>query len=51
MGSATEQEKLSKEFIEEKIREWTEGNSYTVADGRVIFENDNERPWNSMPDV
>ncbi len=37
--------KLSKEFIENKIKEWTEENSYTVADDKDIFENDNEKPW------
>ncbi|MDE6387576.1 MAG: DEAD/DEAH box helicase family protein [Lachnospiraceae bacterium] len=43
--------KLSKEFIEDKIQEWTEENSYTVADiiavnGNDIFENNSEKPWN-----
>lgn len=37
--------KLSKEFIENKIKEWTEENSYTVADDKDIFESDNEKPW------
>lgn len=37
--------KLSKEFIEDKIKEWTGGNSYTVADGEDIFESDSEKPW------
>ena len=42
--------KLSKEFIEDKIQEWTEENSYTVADGIAvngndIFEDNSEKPW------
>ena len=37
--------KLSKEFVEDKIKEWTEENSYTIADGKDLFENDNEKPW------
>ncbi len=46
-------EKLSKEFVEDKIKEWTEGNSYTVADGiavngKDIFENDSEKPWDKV---
>lgn len=37
--------KLSKEFIEEKIKEWTE-ESLDIATGcKDIFENDNEKPW------
>lgn len=37
--------KLSKEFIKEKIKEWTGENSYTVASGEDIFVNDSEKPW------
>ena len=37
--------KLSKEFMEEKIKEWTEENSYTPSDCKDIFESDNEKPW------
>ena len=37
--------RLSKEFIEDKIKEWTEKNSYIVSDGKDIFENDSEKPW------
>ena len=37
--------KLSKEFVEDKIKEWTEENSYTIADGKDLLENDNEKPW------
>ncbi|MBD5549270.1 MAG: DEAD/DEAH box helicase family protein [Lachnospiraceae bacterium] len=37
--------KLSKEFIEDKIEEWTEGNFVTAADCKDIFEGDNEKPW------
>lgn len=37
--------KYSKEFIEDKIKEWTEENSYIVVDGKDMFENDNEKPW------
>ncbi|MDE7178689.1 MAG: DEAD/DEAH box helicase family protein [Lachnospiraceae bacterium] len=37
--------KLSKEFIEDKIKEWTEGSTYTVADYKDIFESNNEKPW------
>lgn len=37
--------KLSKEFIEDKIKEWTEKNAYTVADCKDIFEKDSEKPW------
>lgn len=37
--------KLTKEFIEDKIKEWTEGNSYLAADSKDIFENNNEKPW------
>ena len=41
--------KLSQEFIENKIKEWTEENSYTVEDcivaGKDIFESGNEKPW------
>ena len=37
--------KLSKEFIEDKIKEWTE-RSFDIAAGcEDIFENDNEKPW------
>lgn len=37
--------KLSKEFIEDKIKEWTEKDCNTFADGKDIFENDSEKPW------
>ena len=36
--------KLSKEFIEDKIKEWSEGNSYS-ADCKDIFEGGSEKPW------
>ncbi len=38
--------KFSKEFIKDKIKEWTEGNSYTASDCKDIFESGNEKPWN-----
>ncbi len=38
--------KLSKEFIEDKIKEWTEESFYVVTDGNDIFESDEENPWN-----
>ncbi len=37
--------KLSKEFIEDKIKEWTRQNSYTVASDEDIFVNDSEKLW------
>ena len=37
--------KLSKEFIEDKIKEWSEGSLEIVANCKDIFENDNEKPW------
>ena len=37
--------KLSKEFIEDKIKEWTEGSLDIAASCEDIFENDNEKPW------
>lgn len=42
--------KLSKEFIEDKIKEWSEGISFTAADSippdsKDVFENDTEKPW------
>ena len=37
--------KLSKEFIEDKIKEWTEGSFDIAASCEDIFENDNEKPW------
>lgn len=37
--------RLSKEFIEDKIKEWSEGNSNIAADCKDIFESDNEKPW------
>ncbi len=37
--------KLSKEFIEDKIKEWTEGSFGTAVDSNDFFENDNEKPW------
>ena len=37
--------KLSKEFIEDKIKEWTEGNANDAEDFNDIFESDNEKPW------
>lgn len=36
--------KLSKEFIEDKIKEWSEGNSYS-AGCKDIFESGSEKPW------
>lgn len=36
--------KLSKEFIGDKIKEWSEGNSYS-ADCKDIFESGSEKPW------
>lgn len=38
-------EKLSQEFIKDKIKEWTEGNFDIAAGCEDIFENDNEKPW------
>lgn len=35
--------KLSKEFIEDKIKEWSEGSLEIAADCKDIFEN--EKPW------
>ncbi len=37
--------KLSKEFIEDKIKEWSEGSLEIVANCKDIFESDNEKPW------
>ena len=37
--------KLSKEFIENKIKEWSGGSLDIAADCRDIFENDSEKPW------
>ena len=37
--------KLSKEFIEDKIKEWAGGSLDIVADYKDIFESDNEKPW------
>lgn len=37
--------KLSKEFIENKIKEWAEGNCYINADCKDILVSDNEKPW------
>ena len=37
--------KLSKEFIEDKIKEWTGGNANDAEDFNDIFESDNEKPW------
>lgn len=37
--------KLSKEFIEKKIKEWTEENTYAPSDCKDIFESDNGKPW------
>lgn len=37
--------KLSKEFIEDKIKEWAEGSFDTAIDSKDIFKNDNEKPW------
>ena len=37
--------KLSKEFIKDKIKEWTEGSFDIAAGCEDIFENDNEKPW------
>ena len=37
--------KLSKEFIEDKITEWTEGSFDIAAGCKDIFENENEKPW------
>lgn len=36
--------KLSKEYIEDKIKEWSEENSYS-ADCKDIFESGSEKPW------
>lgn len=37
--------KLSKEFVEDKIKEWTEENSHIAICGKDIFDNDSEKPW------
>ena len=37
--------KLSKQFIEDKIKEWVEGSHNIIADCKDIFENDSEKPW------
>ena len=37
--------KLSKDFIEDKIKEWTAGSLDITADCKDIFENDSEKPW------
>lgn len=37
--------KHSKEFIENKIKEWSGGSLDIAADCRDIFENDSEKPW------
>lgn len=37
--------KLSKQFIENKIKEWSGGSLDIAADYRDIFENDSEKPW------
>ena len=37
--------KLSKEFIENKIKEWSGGSLDIAASCEDIFENDNEKPW------
>lgn len=37
--------KLSKEFIENKIKEWSGGSLDIAADCKDIFENDSEKPW------
>lgn len=37
--------KLSKEFIEDKIKEWTEGGPDIAASCENIFKNDDEKPW------
>lgn len=37
--------KLSKEFIEDKMKEWSDGGLDIVADCKDIFEDDNEKPW------
>ncbi|MCM1219318.1 MAG: DEAD/DEAH box helicase family protein [Lachnospiraceae bacterium] len=37
--------KLSKEFVEDKIKEWTEGNLDVAVDYKDIFESDSEKPW------
>lgn len=37
--------KLSKEFIEDKLKEWGDGSSYIVASSKDILGSDNEKPW------
>lgn len=37
--------KLSKEFIEEKIKEWKVSNSYKATVPEEISDNDSEKPW------
>lgn len=37
--------KLSKEFIEDKIKKWSEGSLEVAAGCEDIFKNDNEKPW------
>ncbi|MCM1326120.1 MAG: DEAD/DEAH box helicase family protein [Bacteroidales bacterium] len=37
--------KLSKEFVEDKIKEWTEGNPDVAVEYKDIFESDSEKPW------
>ncbi len=37
--------KLSQEFIEDKIKEWTVEMSGITADGKDIFKEDGEKPW------
>ncbi len=40
--------KLSKEFVEGKIKEWTEENSHIAICGKDIFDNDSEKPWERL---
>ena len=40
--------KLSKEFVEDKIKEWTEENSHIAICGKDIFDNDSEKPWERL---
>ncbi|MCM1235775.1 MAG: DEAD/DEAH box helicase family protein [Ruminococcus flavefaciens] len=37
--------KLTKEFIEDKMKEWKAQTSYIVAESTEIFKEDSEKPW------